>query len=79
MFGRIFILVGLVVLVWSAAARSSEAHGAKQVVTVKPYDTLWSIAQRHYGGDPRDAIWRIEKANHLQGADVSIGERLVLP
>lgn len=79
MFVRIFILVGLVVLVWSAAARSSQAHGAKQVVTVKPYDTLWSIAQRHYGGDPRDAIWRIEKANHLQGADVSIGERLVLP
>jgi nucleoid-associated protein YgaU len=79
MFVRIIILVGVAVLVWSAAARSSQAHGAKQVVTVKPYDTLWSIAQSHYGGDVRDAIWRIEKANHLQGADVSIGQRLVLP
>ena len=79
MFVRILILVGAVVLVWSIAARSSQAHGAKQVVTVKPYDTLWSIAQRHYGGDVRDAIWRIERANHLRGADVRVGQKLVLP
>jgi nucleoid-associated protein YgaU len=79
MFVRIFILVGIAVLVWSAAARSSQAHGAKQVVTVKPNDTLWSIAERHYGGDAREAIWRIERANHLPGADLSVGQRLVLP
>ena len=79
MFGRILILVGAAVLIWSLTARSSQAHGAKQVVTVKPYDTLWSIAQRHYAGDVRDAIWRIERANHLSGADVTVGERLVLP
>jgi nucleoid-associated protein YgaU len=79
MFVRILILVGIVVLVWSVTARSSQAHGAKQVVTVKPYDTLWTIAQRHYGGDVREAIWRIERANHLHGADVSIGQTLVLP
>ena len=79
MFVRIFILVAVVVLVWSATARSSQAHGRKQVVTVKPYDTLWSIAQRHYGGDLRDAIWRIERANHLHTADVRAGQTLVLP
>ncbi len=79
MFGRILILVAAAVLVWSITARSSEAHGAKQVVTVKPYDTLWAIAQRHYGGDVRDAIWRIERANHLSGADVTVGVKLVLP
>ena len=79
MFARIFILVAVAVLVWSATARSSQAHGRKQVVTVNAYDTLWSIAQRHYGGDVRDAIWRIERANHLSGADVTVGERLVLP
>jgi nucleoid-associated protein YgaU len=79
MFGRILLIVGIVVLVWSAVARSSEAHGAKQVVTVRPHDTLWSIAERHYGGDLRDAIWRIERANHLPGADVRAGQRLVLP
>ena len=79
MFVRIFIPVGISVLVWSAVARSSQAHGAKQVVTVKPYDTLWSIAQRTYGGDPRAAVWRIEQANHLGGADIRVGQRLVLP
>jgi nucleoid-associated protein YgaU len=79
MFVRIFLIVAIAVLAWSAVARSSEAHGAKQVVTVQPHDTLWSIAQRSYGGDVRDAIWRIERANHLRSADVSVGQKLVLP
>ena len=79
MFGRILLIVGIAVLVWSAVARSSQAHGAKQVVTVRPYDTLWSIAERRYGGDTRDAIWRIERANHLRSADVHAGQVLVLP
>jgi LysM repeat protein len=79
MFVRTLILVGIAVLVWSALARSSNAHGAKQVVTVRPYETLWTIAQRHYAGDVRDAIWRIEQANHLRSADVRVGQKLVLP
>jgi nucleoid-associated protein YgaU len=79
MFVRILLIVGMAVLVWSAMARSSNAHGAKQVVTVRAYETLWSIAEQHYGGDVRDAVWRIEKANHLQGADVRVGQTLVLP
>jgi LysM repeat protein len=79
MFVRIFLIVGIAVLVWSALARSSNAHGAKHVVTVRPYETLWSIAQRHYGGDVRDAVWRIERANDLESADVRAGQKLVLP
>jgi len=79
MFVRILLIVGMAVLVWSVMARSSNAHGAKQVVTVRAYDTLWSIAEQHYAGDVRDAIWQIEKANHLQSADVRVGQTLVLP
>lgn len=79
MFGRLILIVGIAVLVWSAVARSSDAHGPRLVVTVRPYDTLWSIAERHYGGDVRDAIWRIERANHLPGADIQVGQKLVLP
>jgi len=79
MFVRIVLLAGLAILVWSAVARSSQAHGAKDVVTVRPFDTLWSIAAQHYGGDVRDAVWRIERANHLHGADLRAGQRLVLP
>ena len=79
MFVKIFLLVGAAVLVWSVAARSTQAHGPRQVITVRPNDSLWSIARTHYAGDVRDAIWRIERANHLPGADVTAGERLVLP
>ena len=79
MFVRILLIVGMAVLVWSAMARSSNAHGAKQVVTVRAYETLWSIAQQHYSGDVRDGVWQIEKANHLRSADVHVGQSLVLP
>jgi nucleoid-associated protein YgaU len=49
------------------------------VVTVRAYQTLWTIAASHYGGDVRDAIWRIEQANRLSGADIRVGQTLVLP
>jgi LysM repeat protein len=71
------LLAGLVI--WAVAARSSSGAGKPQVYTVKPYDTLWSIATTHYGGDPRDAIYRLEERNGLAGAIVRPGERLVLP
>ncbi len=79
MFARVLIVIGIAVLAWSAFAHSSNAHGARQVVTVRPYDTLWTIAGQHYAGDVRDAVWRIERANHLRGADVRVGQELVLP
>ena len=79
MFVRILLLAGIAVLVWSAVAHSTQAHGAKQVITVRPTDTLWSIAERHYAGNVEAAIWRIERANHLPGADIRAGQRLVLP
>jgi nucleoid-associated protein YgaU len=79
MFVRIALIVGIAVLAWSVVARSSNAHGPRQVVTVRPYQSLWTIAEVHYGGDVRDAIWRIERANHLTGANVRVGQTLVLP
>ena len=79
MFVRILLLAAIAVLVWSAVARSTQAHGVKQVITVRPTDTLWSIAERHYAGNVEAAIWRIEQANHLPGADIAVGEKLVLP
>jgi len=83
MFGRklleILVLVAAVLVVWSIAARPSGAHGPKTIYRVKPYDTLWTIAQSRYGGDVRNAIWQIEQANHLAGSQITPGERLVLP
>ena len=71
------LLAGLIV--WAIAAHSSGGAGRPQLYTVKPYDTLWSIATSHYGGDPRAAIYRLEERNGLAGTDVHPGEKLVLP
>jgi nucleoid-associated protein YgaU len=79
MFVRIALLVGLAVLIWTTVARPSVARGDKVVYRVHPYDTLWTIASAHYGGDVRDAIWRIQRANHLRDPTVHPGQRLVLP
>ena len=76
---RIALIVGASLLVWSYAAHTSQAHGNRQVVTVRAYQTLWSIAAAHYAGDTRDAIWRIERANHLRSADITVGQKLILP
>ena len=67
---------------WSSGASRpgpSGAHGPKTYYRVKPYDTLWSIAQAHYGGDVRNAVWQIQQANHLGGSGIAPGERLLLP
>ena len=78
MFVKILIIVGIAVLVWSASARSSQAHGAKQVVTVRPYDSLWSIATRlDPTGDPRPLIDHLE--GELGGAPLESGMKLVIP
>ena len=71
------LLAGLVI--WAIAAHSSNGAGKPQIYTVKPYDTLWSIASSHYGGDPRDAIYRLEQRNGLDGTVVRPGQKLVLP
>jgi nucleoid-associated protein YgaU len=79
MFVKALVLAGLALLLWSVLARPSGAHGHKVVYRVRPYDTLWTIAAARYGGDVRDAIWRIQQANGLDGTHLSPGERLVLP
>ena len=79
MFVKILLVAGAALLVWSAVARPSGAHGHKVTYRVKAYDTVWTIAATHYGGDTRDAVWQIESANHLQGATISPGQLIVLP
>jgi nucleoid-associated protein YgaU len=79
MFAKILILAVLTLVVWSAVARPSGAHGHKVSYRVQPYDTLWTIASEHYGGDVRNAVWQIQNANHLAGAAIHPGQTLVLP
>lgn len=80
MFGRFFLVAFLVtVLAWSVLARGSEGAGSGGAYRVRPGDTLWSIAVRYYGGDPRQGVWRLQEENALSGGDLIPGQVLHLP
>ena len=79
MFARIVVIVALLALAVAWGARRSDGAGPEQVYVVKAGDTLWSIAASHYGGDPREGVWRLQEQNHLGGSVVRLGEHLRLP
>ena len=53
MFGKLLILALVAAFAVGLAARSSHGAGPERTYVVRPADTLWSIAARTYGGDPR--------------------------
>ena len=79
MFGKVLLLAVAVLVVWGIVARGSSGAGRERVYVVQPRDTLWSIAARTYAGDPREGVWKLERRNHLAGATIVPGERLVVP
>ncbi len=79
MFGKVLLIAALALVAWAVVARASQGAGPGLRYTVRPGDTLWSIAASHYSGDPRDAIYRIDRRNHLGGSLLRPGEKLVLP
>jgi LysM repeat protein len=79
MFARALLVLVVAAVVWAIVARGSHASPPGVVYTVKPGDTLWSLAERRYGGDPRAAVWRIEQRNGLSSTALRPGQRLRLP
>lgn len=79
MFVKLVILLAAAALLVGFAARSSHGAGPARHYVVRPGDTLWSIAEKTYGGDVREAIWNLEQRNHLTTATIIPGEKLVLP
>jgi LysM repeat protein len=79
MFAKLLGLLLLATIIAVIAARQSAGAGPDQVYVVKPADTLWSIAVRHYTGDPREGVWKLEHRNHLASPAIRPGQRLVLP
>jgi len=79
MFVRIVVIVGLVAVAVAWGARRSDGAGQEQAYVVRSGDTLWTIAASHYGGDPREAVYRLENRNHLTGVLLRPGQKLVLP
>jgi nucleoid-associated protein YgaU len=74
---RIGALVLAVLFLWALFA--GDAGGPERHYRVKAGDTLWSIAERSYGGDPREGIWKLEQRNHLASATLVPGQLLVVP
>jgi LysM domain len=62
-------------------AESRVAYSTQRVsYTVRPGDTLWSIAQRIAPGrDPRPVVDQLIEDNHLQGGDLQVGQAIDLP
>lgn len=79
MFGKLLLVVVVAALAVGLAARSSHGAGPERIYVVRPADTLWSIAARTYGGDPRQGVWELEQRNHLRSSTLTPGEKLVLP
>jgi LysM repeat protein len=79
MFARAVVIIALLAVAVAWGARRSDSAGHRQVYVVRAGDTLWTIAAAHYGGDPREGVWRLQDENHLAGTLLRPGERLVLP
>ena len=79
MFGRIVIVALALALLLSVVARAGEGAGPERRYVVRAYDTLWAIALREYGGDPREGVWEIRERNGLSGTTLRPGQVLVLP
>jgi Na+-transporting methylmalonyl-CoA/oxaloacetate decarboxylase gamma subunit len=84
--GRLIVLLllsGLLLAAFSMGRVSSQAAGPERpprAVVVAPGDTLWSIAAKASPQeDPRVVVDRIAEVNHLDGATLRPGQRLLVP
>jgi LysM repeat protein len=79
MFVRLLLVIVISTVAWAGFVHPSEATSPAREYVVKPGDTLWAVAATHYAGDPREAIWRVQQANALEGVMLRPGQRLTLP
>ena len=61
MFVRLTIVVLIAAFAVGLAARPSGSAGKPVAYVVKPTDTLWSIAAKHYPGDPREGCPSLQR------------------
>jgi LysM repeat protein len=79
MFGRLAAVLAVSALAWGLFVRPSEGAGRERVHVVRAGDTLWSIAERSYAGDPREGVWRLRERNGLDAPLIRPGQRIVVP
>ena len=66
-------------VVWAVLARDTGASGPERSYVVRAGDTMWSIVEARYAGDPREGVWKLQRRNELDGTTIVPGQRLVLP
>lgn len=76
---RVALLAVAALLVWALFAGETGASGPERHYQVKPGDTLWSIAERTFPGDPREGVWELRERNELPSATIVPGQVLALP
>ena len=76
---RILLVALGALLLWALFAGETGAGGPERQYRVKPGDTLWSIAERTFPGDPREGVWELRERNELGSAVIVPGQVLVLP
>jgi LysM domain len=76
---RILVIAAAALFLWALFANDSGASGPAQHYTVRPGDTLWSIAVNHSSGDPREGVWELQHRNRLASAAISPGQVLLIP
>lgn len=79
----VLVLLALLLIGGFVAGRATSSHAATASTAstvVQPGDTLWSIAARVAPDrDTRIVVSQLRAVNHLSGASVQVGQRLLLP
>jgi hypothetical protein len=75
---RLLVFLVAVLFLWALFAGEGGAGGPERHYRVKAGDTLWSIAERTYAGDPREGVWELREQNGLASATIVPGQVLVL-
>lgn len=75
----VFVVAAVAAALLLAVPRPSSGAGPEEAYVVRPGDTLWQLASERYGGDPREAVWRIRERNELAGSQLQPGRTLYLP
>jgi hypothetical protein len=76
---RVALLALTALFLWALFAGEGGAGGPERHYRVRAGDTLWSIAEKTYGGDPREGVWEIRTRNALDSATIVPGQLLVVP
>lgn len=79
LIGRIVLVAVAVIVLWALFAGETGASGPERSYQVRPGDTLWSIAERTFPGDPREGVWELRQRNDLETSLIVPGQTLVLP